>query len=86
MMLRRISPAPFCPAFFKLNIECALRRCYDSRVAQAAKRAPQANQLCVRHFRDLGPELLQVELLKADGDWDLATGDFAVDVKRETLV
>jgi hypothetical protein len=36
---KRMTPAPFCSAFFKLNIECALRRCYDSRVAQAAERA-----------------------------------------------
>ena len=52
-----MSPAPFCPAFLKLNVECALVRRYDSRVTEAAKRATYTSQLSVRHFRDLSPEL-----------------------------
>jgi hypothetical protein len=59
-------PAPLCPAFLKLDVESALVWRYDSRVTEAAKRATDANQLSVRHFRDLSPELLHVELLKAD--------------------
>jgi hypothetical protein len=35
---------------------------YDTRVAQAAKRATQAHQLSIQHFRDLN----SVELLKTD--------------------
>jgi hypothetical protein len=59
-------PAPFCPAFIQLNVEWAFVWGYDSRVAQAAKRATQANQLSIRHFLDLSTELLNVELLNAD--------------------
>jgi hypothetical protein len=73
-MLRRMSPAPFCPAFLKLNLERALLRCHDPRVAQAAERSTQFDQLSVRQFRDLSTELLNVELLKADHG-SLATRD-----------
>jgi hypothetical protein len=34
------------------------------------------HQLSIRLFRDLSSESLNVELLKADGHWSLATGDF----------
>jgi hypothetical protein len=61
-----MSHAPFPPAFFELNVECAFVWGFDSRVAQAAKRETQAHQLSIRHFRDLNSELLNVELLKAD--------------------
>jgi len=44
---------------------------HDSRVAQAA-RATQTHQLSIRHFCDLKPELLNVELLKAVVIGDLA--------------
>jgi hypothetical protein len=70
-----MSPAPFRPAFIQLNVECTFVWGYDSRVAQAAKRATQAHQLSIRHFRDLNSELLNVEFLKADAHWSLA-GDF----------
>jgi|SRR5580765_2832444 len=40
------------------------------------ERATQANQLSIRYFCDLKPELLNVEFLKADAHWSLATGDF----------
>jgi hypothetical protein len=78
-----MSPPPFCGAFIQLNVECTFVWGYDSRVAQAAKRATRAHQLSIRHFRDLNSELLNVELLKADAHWRLATGDFEVGVKRE---
>jgi hypothetical protein len=61
-----MSPAPFCPAFLKLNVERALLRCYNLRMAQTAKNSTHANQLSVRHFGNMSPELLHVELLKAD--------------------
>jgi len=67
-----MSPAPFRPAFIQLNVECAFLGGYDSRVAQTAKRATQAHQLSIRHFCDLKPELLNVELLKAVVIGDLA--------------
>jgi hypothetical protein len=71
-----MSPAPFRPAFLQLYVECALVWGYHSRVAQTAKQSTNANQLSIRHFRDLSTELLNVELLKADAHWSLAIGDF----------
>jgi hypothetical protein len=54
--------------------ECRMCFCLGPRlvVAQAAKRATQAHQLSIRHFCDLKPELLNVELLKAVVIGDLA--------------
>jgi len=44
---RRMPPAPFRPAFIKLNVEWAFVWGHYSRVAQAAKRTTEANQLSV---------------------------------------
>src|SRR4029453_17069609 len=73
-LLRPVPSAPLCPALLKLNGESALVWRYDSRRTEAAKTASQANQLSLRHFRDLIPELLKVKFLKADHG-NLATRD-----------
>jgi hypothetical protein len=57
-----MAPAPLCPALLKLHVKRAFVWRYDPRRTEAAKTATQANQLSVRHFRDLSPELLDIEL------------------------
>jgi hypothetical protein len=67
-----MAQAPFCPAFLKLNVECALVWRYDPLRTEAAKTATHANQLSVRHFCDLSPKLLDIELLKTvDFQWQM---------------
>jgi hypothetical protein len=44
----RMSSAPFCPALLKPNVERALLKCYNLRMAQTAKNSTHANQLSLR--------------------------------------
>jgi hypothetical protein len=81
-----MSPAPLCPALLKLNVERALVWRYEPRLTKASQTATHVNQISVRHFCDLSPELLHVELFKADGHWNLANcGIFRGRVKRENV-